>query len=325
MALGGLLNVMISLAFMYLVLSLICTTVNELVATVLKLRSRSLSVAVTKILADQALIAVFYRNGLITGSISASQRGSVAQNGIPSPAGHSSYIDSKNFAMALLASLNPQNPIPGIKEIEETISKLPDSGMRDVIGSALATANGDIVKLRNGLAEWFDTAMDRLTGEYKRQLRYISLAVGVLIAIVLNADSFAVSARVWKDTALQQAVVSAAETFLASAPAACPVQVAAEGEDASIQHALSSSLDCQLKTLTSHVERLRPLPLGWSADNLPQSNEPNPSLWWGLKIVGWLLTGLALSLGAPLWFDILAKFISIRGTGEKPGKTAEQA
>ncbi|MEP6674686.1 MAG: hypothetical protein ABJA78_06015 [Ferruginibacter sp.] len=34
--------------------------------------------------------------------------------------------------------------------------------------------------------------------------------------------------------------------------------------------------------------------------------------------VGWLLTALAISLGAPFWFDLLNKFVQIRGTGPKP-------
>jgi lysozyme family protein len=43
----------------------------------------------------------------------------------------------------------------------------------------------------------------------------------------------------------------------------------------------------------------------------------------GIKVFGWVLTAVALSLGAPFWFDVLAKFMSIRGTGKKP-KPANQ-
>lgn len=38
----------------------------------------------------------------------------------------------------------------------------------------------------------------------------------------------------------------------------------------------------------------------------------------GFGWIGFLLTALALSLGAPFWFDLLKKFISLRGTGIKP-------
>ena len=40
------------------------------------------------------------------------------------------------------------------------------------------------------------------------------------------------------------------------------------------------------------------------------------TIWFHL--VGWLLTALAASLGAPFWFDVLNKFISIRSVGKAP-------
>ncbi|MBE5322046.1 hypothetical protein IM793_23020 [Pedobacter sp. MR2016-19] len=36
------------------------------------------------------------------------------------------------------------------------------------------------------------------------------------------------------------------------------------------------------------------------------------------SIAGWLLTAIAISFGAPFWFDLLNKLINIRATGEKP-------
>ena len=41
-----------------------------------------------------------------------------------------------------------------------------------------------------------------------------------------------------------------------------------------------------------------------------------------LRIFGWLLTALAVSLGASFWFDKLGKLFSIRGSGQAAGKPA---
>jgi hypothetical protein len=38
----------------------------------------------------------------------------------------------------------------------------------------------------------------------------------------------------------------------------------------------------------------------------------------GYRFVGFFITGLMLSLGAPFWFDLLKKLVSIRGDGVKP-------
>ena len=50
-----------------------------------------------------------------------------------------------------------------------------------------------------------------------------------------------------------------------------------------------------------------PLGLGWG-QSMPQD------IWaWLVKVIGWVLTGVAVTLGAPFWFDLLRKLLSLRG------------
>jgi hypothetical protein len=42
------------------------------------------------------------------------------------------------------------------------------------------------------------------------------------------------------------------------------------------------------------------------------------------SIFGWLITALAISLGAPFWFDLLNKFINLRNAGKNPDNPAVQ-
>jgi hypothetical protein len=44
----------------------------------------------------------------------------------------------------------------------------------------------------------------------------------------------------------------------------------------------------------------------------------NPEFW--AKLLGLLLTGIAISLGAPFWFDLLNKVVSIRSAGRSPAE-----
>lgn len=39
---------------------------------------------------------------------------------------------------------------------------------------------------------------------------------------------------------------------------------------------------------------------------------------WSLHILGWLITALMISMGAPFWFDLLKKLINIRSAGVRP-------
>lgn len=47
---------------------------------------------------------------------------------------------------------------------------------------------------------------------------------------------------------------------------------------------------------------------------------PNQSGGWE-TLLGWLITALAITLGAPFWFDLLSKLISLRGSGSKINST----
>lgn len=52
-----------------------------------------------------------------------------------------------------------------------------------------------------------------------------------------------------------------------------------------------------------------PVPLGWNRRTLPTT-----FYGWLLKAVGLLATALAVSLGAPCWYDILRKLLGLRKT-----------
>src|SRR3954465_6197440 len=75
MGFSALLDVAIGLVFMYLGLSLMCTTLNEIIATFTRLRARNLSKTVTELIDDPDVRAAFYNHGLIANAKAASRAG----------------------------------------------------------------------------------------------------------------------------------------------------------------------------------------------------------------------------------------------------------
>jgi hypothetical protein len=326
---------------MYLLLSLTCTVINEYVASKLNLRSKSLGVGIQALLDDENVRKSFYQHGLIAGTrktlTTASNMSLVrslrfdqapgtnaAPDAVGTPAApgavHPSYFSTNTFVLALLGSLTggktaADQAIPSLDDVSAAIKKLPASNLRDALVANLTVAQGDFQKFREGIATWFDDSMDRLSGAYKRHLKLISIAIGCLVATAVNADTFVVSQVLWSDSALRAQMVQVAEsTVKAGLPA----------DSGASQSSKAPTADEIGSKLTQVNRTLRPLPIGWSFHAngslaaLTHNIESKPLSYWPLKLLGLFATGLALSFGAPFWFDALSKFMNIRAAGVKP-------
>ena len=87
---------------------------------------------------------------------------------------------------------------------------------------------------------------------------------------------------------------------------------------------------CKLKKNQCELEALG-LPIGWKLEEWPGLHFWQPvdfvTRWYPpfrLHFFGWLLTALAISLGAPFWFDLLNKFIVVRSTVKPKEKSPEE-
>src|SRR5207249_1908881 len=61
---------------------------------------------------------------------------------------------------------------------------------------------------------------------------------------------------------------------------------------------------------------------------LSQGNAPGSKGWWNnlwAPLLGWLITALAATMGAPFWFDLLNKVMVIRATVKPHEKSPEEA
>jgi hypothetical protein len=175
---NAVIDVGLGIVLMYLLLGLVCTMVNEFVASVLSLRAQTLAKGLEALIDNEQLLRTFQAHGLIAGQSSPS-------------GGDPSYLAGKSVAAALLDSLSPDRPIVAVADVIEAANKLPTSNVKDAILLAATTAGNDIDKLRSQVAAWFDDSMDRLSGVYKRMLQWTSLAVGLALAIAVNADTLA--------------------------------------------------------------------------------------------------------------------------------------
>ncbi|MGF1496680.1 MAG: hypothetical protein ACFB8W_07625 [Elainellaceae cyanobacterium] len=170
--------------------------------------------------------------------------------------------------------------------------------------------------LERRIESWFDRSMERASGVYKRNARGVALIIGFIIAASTNTDTIYIVSRLSKDSVLRTSIGQAAEQLTLSNRAIVLQEgTAADGgeidEAAQIQ-AIRDAVDDALDGL--------PLPIGWNEaivteQRLQASGWQFPFL---RRLIGWFITGLALSMGASFWYNLIGKIIQVRNTGGTP-------
>ncbi|HEY9886852.1 MAG TPA: hypothetical protein V6D02_00525 [Candidatus Obscuribacterales bacterium] len=166
----------------------------------------------------------------------------------------------------------------------------------------LSDVESDVKSLGLEIEDWFNRGMDRAAGVYRRNAKAVSLLVGIGIAISLNADSLHMLDRLSRDPAVRNVINQAAEQIATTNP-----------ENADLQ-ALEAQVDQALQGL--------PIPLGYSEAVTDKQKEAQESWFVPLiprRVIGWLITGFALSMGANFWFSLLKKVVNIKNTGKEEG------
>jgi len=296
---SGILDVAIGIVFVYLLVSLIVTAANELIAAVFKMRGRVLWQGLCTLLPTKNNFArKIYEHPLIEG-LSAARR--------------PSYIPSRTFALALLDVVSGgTGEILKGKALEAKIDLLPED-LRRPLKLLLDESKGNLDHFKTQIEVWFNEAMARVSGVYKRKVQYALFFLSFLLAAWLNVDTIVLANRLSHDSALRSALVSQAAAAAKTAPTD-RTTMGLGGPDA--QQQLNATIK-QLDELS--------LPIGWGGPDDDLRLHFAELGWWGgledifqRHFVGWMLTAFAGTLGAPFWFDLLNRFINIRSAGKAP-------
>lgn len=305
-SLGGIFDVIIGMSFVYLLLSMVCSGVNELLAWARGLRSRTLADGIGTLLHDpevQGLGAKVYDHPLIKG----------LTPGLPS------YLPSSTFVLALLDTLRRENdaqqPIDTLPGIKAALAALPEgSNVRRQLELFADETVTEAAAYRHRLETWFDDSMERVSGVYKRRAQRISMWIGVLLALGAGVDSGVLADALLHEGALREATVAAATDYVQRAARQAPEAPSEKGATAAIAKSVS-----QLDALALPIglpylyERSR-------AEGAPSSK----AQYWLFRLLGIVFTGLAVALGSPFWFDVLSRLINLRISGDPPLTSKER-
>lgn len=300
------LNVAIGLMFIYLLLSLICSAINELIARLLAYRARTLEQGLTTMLRDPQLVQDLYDHPLINTQY---RPGWFDRFRTGKTKGKPSYLSAETFALTLIDVLESQSQgaqtqravnAPPADTLEAALKDIPNAHLSRVLQLLAKDVQGDYEKTKANIEQWFDDTMDRVSGWYKRKVQMILLAISFVLSAAMGVDTLTLANSLWQNSTLRTAVASAAQQDVS--------KLSPNG---------SGNLSGQIKILETDLNQLN-IPVGYSTSPDDPRFVPTSFLGRLLKVLGLLLTTVALSLGAPFWFDLLDNVANLRATGPKP-------
>lgn len=329
---SGVLNVVIGLVFIFLLYSLLATIIQEIIATYSGMRARILKRGIAKMLDDDktnnAVSMAFYNHPFVK---------FLGENKIFKKP---SYLSAQNFSKVFIDLLRGnktqpgENPGPQIqhaldsKKISWGTGNIGDQTQK-YLQSIWTDAQGDVEKFRTLLEKWYDDTMERVSGWYKRWTQLVLLGIGLVLAISFNIDSITIAKKLNRDPKLAAQLANNASIYIQThrdlgtilqqnqqVPAMSKSDPAKNAD--SLWNAMvtkSNKLIDSANTLIQNdiSDAGQILGLGWKSESKDKSGKVTTTFnfeWY--TIFGWIITALAISLGAPFWFDLLNKLMKLR-------------
>ncbi|HET6992408.1 MAG TPA: hypothetical protein VFJ43_13830, partial [Bacteroidia bacterium] len=214
-------------------------------------------------------------------------------------------------------------------------------------------AQDDIDKFRGLIEKWFNEMMDRTKGWYKRKTKWATFGIGMLLAVMFNVNTLTIVNHLSTDKTVAKQVADLAQTY-AETNSKNPLLLKHKKDstdtiiidtvgEKSVRETIKSLLAKSKNLLDTDIASTDNLMgLGWKFKNDSIRNAYHPTGFFALikmpfhiiiydigvirkttstrDWLGFLLTALAISLGAPFWFDLLSKLVQLRGTGDDTDK-----
>lgn len=283
------LEVLFALGGIFFIYGVLASQIGEVVATLLASRARFLALGIRQLVGDKLGEKVL-QHPLVR---------SMGNTYVGLP----SYIPGGIFAKAMLdAYYNGAQPTP---TADGNSPEEVDKRLQLVIKEQL---DPDRQAEEERVEAWFNQAMDRLSGSYRRYAGRILLVVSFLLVVGTNADGLQLAQQLARAGSLRQESSELTRKMLDS----CQViegRLECRGAGGEVASGAEGHALQALQWIQGAV--IKP----WNLGDVRRMNATD----WLMKVLGLLLTTLAVSMGAPFWFDLLTRVApGLRMVGRPP-------
>lgn len=200
------------------------------------------------------------------------------------------HIPTETFSRAIVDILVPAtDDAISVQDLRTAIAtaSIPDDLKRSLL-PITSDAEATLDQVRRGIGSWFDTRMAALSRYYKRNTRWIMVAIGFVVVVAFNVDAIGVTRELYGNDAVRAAISEQAAGIVE----ACGSQ---ESDQREIADCAQEEIDAIRGSLT--------IPVGWTQARSGVD---------GWRILGWLIAAVAVAQGAPFWFDLTRRASGIR-------------
>lgn len=291
------LSVIIGIVFVLLLFSMLTSAVVEVFHAAFSNRGKHLKSTLEIMLGNKA--ADFFNHSYFKQLSSATKPNSKQKLPV--------WISKSTFSSILADILTPENSNLSIEERIKLIGG-ENNELRKVLDFLWRQSGNDIQLFQHKVENWYDEVMERARDWFADATKWRLFFIGLALAGMLNADTVQIYQSLSSNASVREELEQVAATFAQSRDAVSGTDLSKTYEEASQD--LKDIKNLYQSSVAS------PLGLGW------QQSLPNTAWGWLTKLAGWILTGVAVTMGAPFWFDILKKLLSMRGSGNNQPPTA---
>ena len=287
-----------ALALVYALLSVMASAMKEMIESWTQQRKKGLRCVIVDLLGS-AGAQRFLEHELIDVVNNAVRGRAAGATGSSEVARHShwpTYIETAAFARAAFDVL--QSP----QLSDEQRRALANSKL----GRLLSRIEGDINVKLAVLEQAYELRMQRLVGSFKRHAQWWLFGIGVVLALGLDADTLRLARTLGADPTQRAVLVALAEKT-----------TTVEAFNANCAALRPQGGNTEVQTLANCVQDNLSGVLGWTLHEWNRLCAGQPwmvALNVLLKLMGLAITALAVSMGAPFWFDVINKVANLRAT-----------
>ncbi len=303
-------DVAIGLSLVYLGTSLFVTVINEYIAQIQNLRGKQLFESLNTLISDKDIKTFLAQSPALKPFFDGDKK--------KAP----SYVDPNMLAQLLVGGMAAGTDNT-FDQVSSAIDKWPNSALKTQLQAVARTTEASTDALVKAVSDWTNRSLTMLGEGYKRNLQTIGFLAGLAVAIGFNIDTVALTKHLYRDKEAREAAVTLGVQITEQTNKGAFEKCMALTPQKRKEDTSCAPLAGLVDAVQGRNETLGKLPIGWPlpATNTQEDTKAGPldcSVAWLIRFAGWLLTALALSLGAPFWFDLLNKLINMRHGMRKP-------